>query len=80
MSERKLIEIDGVETLELVVRNVDGNGVLFTPDGKMVGHQVEELSNGQLCPHYYYDGHPPDRVPMFRATFIVSNMKPDTPQ
>ena len=78
MSERKLIEIEGVETLELVVRNVDGIGVLFTHDGKMVGHQVEKLSNGQLCPHYYYDGHPP--APTFRATFIVSNMKPDVPK
>ena len=76
----KLIDIDGVETVELVVRNVDGVGALFTSDGKLIGHQVESLSGGALCPHYYYDGHGADRTTMFRATFVVDSMKDKPPR
>jgi len=69
----KTIEIEGVETVPLVVRNVDGEGVLFTEDGKKIGHQVEGVG------HYYYQGHGSERVTMYRATFIVGSMKPDIP-
>lgn len=68
------IEIDGVETVELVVRNVNGEGVLFTKDGKKIGHQVAHVG------HYFYQGHGPERVTTFRATFIVGEMKPDVPK
>ena len=67
------IEIEDVETVPLVVRNVDGEGVLFTEDGKKIGHQVQNVG------HYYYQGHGHERVTMFRATFIVGDMKRDVP-
>ena len=65
--------IDGVETLDLVVRNIGGEGVLFTRDGQMIGHQIAHMG------HYYYQGHGKDRVKMFRATFRVDTMKSDVP-
>lgn len=65
---------EGKETLELLVRNNDkGEGVLFTRDGKLVGHQIAHMG------FYYYMGHDPDRVKMFRATFRVDSMKSDVP-
>lgn len=67
------MKVDGVETLELVVRNIDGEGILFTRAGQLVGHQVAHMG------HYYYIGHGKDRVKMFRATFRVDNMKSDPP-
>lgn len=66
-------KIDGVKTVELKVRNIKGEGVLFTDDGRMIGHQVAQMG------HYYYMGHGKDRVKMFRATFIVDNMVSDIP-
>jgi len=70
----EVIELPGVETLDLVVRNVDGQGVLFTRDGKLLGYQVAHVG------HYYYDGHKSERVTMYRATFVVQDMKPDVPE
>jgi hypothetical protein len=67
------IEIDDVERVELKVRNINGEGVLFTEDGKMIGHQIAHMG------HYYYMGHGVDRVKMFRATFRVDDMKSDKP-
>ena len=67
------VKIDGLDNVKLVVRNVDGEGVLFTEDGKIVGHQVADMG------HYYYMGHGKERVKMFRATFRVDNMKSDIP-
>lgn len=67
------IEVDETDRVELIIRNINGEGVLFTEDGKMIGHQVAH------CGHYYYDGRPPNRVRMFRATFIVNDMKSDIP-
>jgi len=69
----KPIEIEGVERVPLKVRNIDGEGVLFTEDGKMIGHQIAFMG------HYYYDGRPPNRKRMFRATFLVDTMKSDVP-
>ncbi len=67
------VEISGVKKLELVVRNIDGEGVLFTQAGIMIGHQIAHMG------HYYYMGHGKDRVKMFRATFRVDSMKSDIP-
>jgi len=67
------ITIDGVDHVELKVRNINGEGVLFTEDGRMIGHQIVHMG------HYYYVGHGPDRVKMFRATFRVDSMKSDVP-
>lgn len=67
------IEVDGVQRLELKVRNIDGEGVLFTESGEIIGHQIAWMG------HYYYVGHGPDRVKMFRATFRVDSMKSDVP-
>jgi hypothetical protein len=67
------VQIENVERVELKVRNINGEGVLFTEDGKMIGHQIAHMG------HYYYMGHGPDRVKMFRATFRVDEMKSDVP-
>ena len=67
------VEINGVGHVELKVRNIDGEGVLFTEDGRMIGHQIAHMG------HYYYMGHGPERVKMFRATFRVDTMKSDVP-
>ncbi len=74
MSEAlKPVEIDGNERIELIVRNINGEGILFTEGGQMIGHQIAHMS------HYYYMGHGADRVKMFRATFRVDTMKSDVP-
>jgi hypothetical protein len=67
------VSVKGIEHVELKVRNVEGEGVLFTEDGKMIGHQIAHMG------HYYYMGHGKDRVKMFRATFRVDSMKSDVP-
>lgn len=67
------IEVEGIERVELKVRNIEGEGVLFTEDGKMIGHQIAHMG------HYYYIGHGEDRVKMFRATFRVDSMRSDVP-
>ena len=71
--ETATVEIDGVKNLELKVRNIDGEGVLFTTDGQMIGHQIAHMG------FYYYLGHGKDRVKMFRATFRVDSMRSDIP-
>ncbi len=67
------VAIDGVDRLKLIVRNIEGEGVLFTENGQMIGHQIAHMG------HYYYMGHGEDRVKMFRATFRVDSMKSDIP-
>lgn len=74
MSEWKPVDIDGVEQLELTIRNIDGEGVLFTQAGEIIGHQI--ASEG----FYYYRGHGADRVKYYRATFKVDNMPSDPPK
>ena len=66
-------EVEGAEKLELVVRNIDGEGILFTRAGELIGHQIPHMG------HYYYMGHGKDRIKMFRATFRVDNMRSDIP-
>jgi hypothetical protein len=68
------VKIDDVDHVPLMVRNIEGEGVLFTADGKMIGHQIAHMG------HYYYMGHGPDRVKMYRATFRVDSMKSDVPR
>ena len=67
------IEVEDVTRVELKVRNINGEGVLFTEDGQMIGHQIAHMG------HYYYMGHGKDRVKMYRATFRVDTMKSDVP-
>jgi len=67
------IKVDDVERVELKVRNINGEGVLFTDEGKMIGHQIAHMG------HYYYIGHGMERVKMFRATFRVDSMRSDVP-
>ena len=67
------VEIKDVGHVELKVRNIDGEGVLFTENGELIGHQITHMG------HYYYMGHGTDRVKMFRATFRVDSMKSDVP-
>lgn len=70
----KPVSLNNVDTLELAVRNnEDGEGVLFTRDGKLVGHQIAHMG------FYYYLGHGKERVKMYRATFRVDSMKSDVP-
>lgn len=66
-------QLNGTQGIPLIVRNVNGEGVLFTLDGKMIGHQVPYMG------HYYYQGHGAERIKMFRATFIVDHMPSDAP-
>jgi hypothetical protein len=56
----------------LVVRNIGSQGVLFTSDGKMIGHQL-------VGGHYFYIGHGKNRQQTFRTSFLVDTMKPDVP-
>ena len=67
------VSLEGVKTLELLVRNIDGEGVLFTRAGEIIGHQIAHMG------HYYYMGHGKDRIKMFRATFRVDSMQSDIP-
>ena len=67
------VEIEGIENIQLKVRNINGEGVLFTADGQIIGHQIAHMG------HYYYVGHKKDRVKMFRATFLVDAMRSDIP-
>jgi hypothetical protein len=69
----KAIKIDGVNHIELKIRNINGEGVLFSEDGKMIGHQIPSFG------FYYYVGHGAERVKMYRATFRVDSMKSDVP-
>ncbi len=72
-SELNSVSIDDVKHVELKVRNINGEGVLFAEDGRLIGHQITHMG------HYYYMGHGTDRVKMFRATFRVDDMKSDLP-
>lgn len=67
------VKINGIEHIKLKIRNINGEGVLFSQDGKMIGHQVAGMG------FYYYVGHIPNRVKMYRATFLVDEMESDIP-
>lgn len=67
-------ELEGVEVLEIIARNVNGNTYLFTPDGKLVGWQIGHMG------HYYYLGKEHDRTMFFRSTIAVARMIDDVPE
>ena len=69
----KAVEIEGTEHVQLMVRNINGEGVIFTSDGKIIGHQISHMG------FYYYEGREPNRVKMYRATFLVDSMASDVP-
>lgn len=69
----EIIEVPGVETVDLIVRNINGEGVLFTSDGKMIGQQIAHVG------HYFYVGEKEDRTCTYRASFVVDKMKFDAP-
>lgn len=73
-NERRESTSDGPETVALVVRNINGEGVLFTEDGKEIGHQVKNEG------HYWYKGHGTERECYFRATFRLKGMKDRAPE
>ena len=68
------MRIEGVDHVKLLVRNINGEGVLFTESGRMIGHQIAHMG------HYYYMGHGTARKKMYRATFMVDTMKSDIPK
>ena len=61
---------DAVETVNLVIRNVEGNDLIFTSDGKL-------LANQGAGGHFYYIGENP-RYKTFRTSFLVDHDKVDT--
>lgn len=68
------LEIPGVETLGVVFRNINGEAVMFTVDGKLVGKQLAHRG------HYYYKGEWPNRTRMFRGTFVIDDEPSDPPR
>lgn len=66
----KAAKIKGVEEVKLVIRNVDGNDLIFTSDGKLLANQG---SGG----HFYYIGENP-RFKTFRTSFLVDHRNVDT--
>ncbi len=65
----KAAKIKGVEEINLVIRNVDGNDLLFTEDGKL-------LANQGIGGHFYYIGENP-RYKTFRTAFLVDHKSVD---
>jgi hypothetical protein len=66
----KPIKIEGVEEVNLVIRNVNGIDTIFTSDGKL-------LANQGAAGHFYYIGDNP-RYKTFRTAFLVDGKKVDT--
>ena len=67
------VKIDNIGHIKLKIRNIKGEGVLFSENGQMIGHQISHMG------FYYYLGHEPNRVKMYRATFRVDEMVSDIP-
>lgn len=64
--------LDGVQMVDVKIRNVNGHAYLFLEDGRML--------RGQLpTDHYYYIGQGKDRQATFRPSFLVEDMVKDTP-
>jgi len=66
----KPAKVKNVEEIKLVIRNVDGNDLIFTEDGKLLANQG---SGG----HFYYIGENP-RFKTFRTSFLVDHDNVDT--
>jgi hypothetical protein len=67
------VKVEGAETVDVIIRNINGEGVIFTTDGKVVGQQVADAG------YYYYQGYGPNRKKYYRATFLVDVMPSDKP-
>ena len=70
----KPLELDGVETTELIVRFVNGEAVLFTDDGKLIRGQVPHFA------HFWYTDEVPNRVGSLRTTIRLDCMTDETPR
>jgi hypothetical protein len=68
----KAAKINGIEEVNLVIRNVDGNDLLFTSDGKLLSNQG---SGGHF---YYIDVNGVPRYKTFRTSFLVDHKAVDT--
>ena len=66
----KAASIKDIEEISLVIRNVDGNDLIFTSDGKL-------LANQGYGGHFYYIGENP-RFKTFRTSFLVDHVAVDT--
>lgn len=58
----------------LIIRNIDGDHVILTEDGKELSGQVKHLN------HYWYEGQGKERRGYFRATFCLKGMKDKAPE
>jgi len=67
----KPAKIKDVEEVKLVIRNVNGNDLLFTEDGKLLANQG---ANGHF---YYIHVNDEPRYKTFRASFLVDHDKVD---
>lgn len=63
------VKVKGVEEVSLVIRNVNGQDLIFTSDGKL-------LANQGIGGHIYYIGDNP-RYKTFRTSFLVDHNKVD---
>ena len=68
LNDRKIVKIEGRDTVECTVVNDGTNPVLCDADGNVIGHQLEHEG------YYYYQGHGTDRVQYVRATFRMTDM------
>ena len=66
----KTVKVSDVEMVSLVIRNVAGNDLIFTSDGKL-------LSGQGAGDHFYYIGDNP-RYKTFRTSFLVDHSNVDT--
>lgn len=66
--------LKGIETMPVIARNINGEAVLFTEDGKIIGKQLAHRG------HYYYKGEWPNRTRMFRGTFVLNDEPSDPPK
>jgi len=65
----KAVKIKDVKEVKLVIRNVDGNDLIFTDDGRL-------LANQGCGGHVYYIGENP-RFKTFRTSFLVDHNNVD---
>lgn len=68
----KQVNLKDIETVNLVIRNVDGVDLIFTDDGKLLANQ------GTGGHFYYIDSQGEPRYKTFRTAFYVDHDKVDT--
>lgn len=64
----KTINQQGIETVGLEIRSLNGFDALFTTDGKLLANQLEKG-------HIYYLAEDGSRNKTFRASFLIDNCK-----